>query len=152
MRPFAWIGLACVVAGGLVSAAIAPSPTEHGAWAAAYLVLICGVAQAALGVGQNTLAVRPPTQRLTYTELIGWNLGNAAVIAGTLSNTNVVVFIGGAILVVALGFFSYGVRRSAGAPDSAARPSWIVNGFRLLLLVLLISIPVGLVLAALRNG
>jgi len=98
------------------------------------------------------LAARPPTQRLTYTELIGWNLGNAAVIAGTLSNTNVVVFIGGAILVVVLGFFGYGVRRSAGAPDSAARPSWIVNGFRLLLLVLLISIPVGLVLAALKNG
>jgi hypothetical protein len=151
VRPFAFIGLACVIAGGLASAAIAPDPTEHGAGAVAYLVLICGVAQAALGAGQNALAVQPPSQRLRYAELVGWNLGNAAVIAGTLSNADAVVFVGGAILLVVLALFVYGVRGSATA-GSRARAAWIVNGFRTLVVVLLISIPSGLVLAALRNG
>ena len=96
----------------------------------AYLVLICGVAQAALGAGQGTLAVAPIRQRLLGAELFGWNLGNAAVIAGTLSNTNVVVYIGGAILVVVLALFVYGVRGSdatdrtdANDPE-VARASW----------------------------
>jgi hypothetical protein len=136
----------------LVSAAIAPSPTEHGAWAVAYLVLICGVAQAALGAGQASLAANVVSQRLRYAELVGWNLGNAAVIAGTLSNTNVVVFIGGAILVVVLALFVYGVRGSAGDGHGAARPAWVINGFRVLVVVLLVSIPIGMVLAAVRNG
>jgi len=152
VRPFALIGLACVIAGGLASAAIAPRPTEHGAWAVAYLVLICGVAQAALGAGQGTLAVTPVTPRLVGAELFGWNLGNAAVIAGTLSNTHVVVYIGGAILVVVLALFVYGVRGSDATDAVVAQASWVVNTLRALVIVLLISIPIGLVLATLRKG
>jgi len=40
MLPFGIVGVVCVVAGGLVAAATAPAPTEHGGWAAAYLVLV----------------------------------------------------------------------------------------------------------------
>ena len=40
MPPFGIVGVVRVVAGGLVAAATAPAPTEHGGWAAAYLVLV----------------------------------------------------------------------------------------------------------------
>src|SRR5664280_2796146 len=61
--PFAAVGAACIVAGGLVAAVSAPAPSEHASWAAAYLVLVVGVAQAALGVGQALLALRVPSRR-----------------------------------------------------------------------------------------
>lgn len=57
--PFAIVGTACVIAGGLVAAATAPAPSEHGSWAAAYLVLVAGMAQVALAMEQGMLAQAP---------------------------------------------------------------------------------------------
>ncbi len=54
--PFGAAGAVCVVAGGLVSAAIAPALSELGSWAVAYLVLVGGAAQAAVGTGHALLA------------------------------------------------------------------------------------------------
>lgn len=45
--PFLAIGTACVIAGGFVAAVTAHAPAEHASWAAAYLVLVAGVAQMA---------------------------------------------------------------------------------------------------------
>ncbi|HEY5019315.1 MAG TPA: hypothetical protein VII59_21295, partial [Streptosporangiaceae bacterium] len=82
--PFVAMGTACVVAGGLVAAAVAMAPSELGSWAAAYLVLVGGVAQVALGAGLALLAPRPPGRRAVIAGLAGWNAGNGAVLAGTL--------------------------------------------------------------------
>jgi hypothetical protein len=141
VAPFLGLGVACVVAGGVVSAASAGGPTEHTAWAVAYLVLVAGVAQIGLGLGQ-LLATRP-TGAASAAELGVWNLGNAGVLAGVLLPVTALVDVGGALLVVALALAVYNVRgaRAQGATR------WLLHLFRLLVLVLLVSIPIGLVLA-----
>lgn len=132
-----------MILGGLVAAVTTPAGWTHGAWAAAYLVLVTGVAQIGLGVGQAALATTPPTRGLLTCEWTGWNLGSAAVILGTIAQTPAVVSAGGVLLVVCLGLLVYGVRGG-----QAGRLLWL---FRLLVLVLLVSIPVGLVLSWLRT-
>ncbi len=144
--PFAVIGTGCVVAGGLVSAATAPTPTVHAAWAVAYVVLVAGVAQVALGFGQAVLAPQVPSRRRVAAELAGWNGGNAAVLVGTLTGVTPLVDSGGVVLVVTLVSLVVAVR---GADRRDGRPwgPWPLYGFRLLVLVLLVSIPIGLLLA-----
>lgn len=139
--PFAAFGAACVILGGLVSAAIAPTPTEHGSWAVAYLVLVGGVAQVALGAGQALLAPTAPSRHVVRSEMAGWNTGNAAVLAGTLVGFAWLTDIGGAILVVSLALV---ISQTRGA---ARRPAWPLYLYRGLVTLLLVSIPVGLVLA-----
>lgn len=137
--PFTVVGTACVIAGGLVAAVTSIAPTEQLAWIAAYLVLVAGVAQVGLGLGQELLPPRPPARRLSVAELALWNVGNAAVMYGTLAGAVAVVDVGGALLVLTLALVGYASR-------GAAR-TWLLHGFRTLIAILLVSIPVGLVLA-----
>ncbi|WP_033295844.1 hypothetical protein [Amycolatopsis jejuensis] len=139
--PFAILGAGCVIAGGLASAAIAPAPTPHGAWAVAYLVLVAGVAQVGLGIGQALLAPGPPSTRLIVAQVAAWNAGNAAVLTGTLTGTTPAVDIGGAILAGGLTLLILGTK------GTARSHHWVRHGFRALIVVLLVSIPIGLVLA-----
>src|SRR5689334_18409429 len=76
--PFAAAGAACIVAGGLVAAATAQAPSQLASWTTAYLVLVVGVAQAALGTGQALLTARPPGRPGIAAELTAWNGGNGA--------------------------------------------------------------------------
>lgn len=134
-------GAAYVVSGGLVAAVTSVVSSEHGAWTAAYLVLVAGVAQLALGIGQAELAPAMPSRRLVRAELATWNAGSLAVIVGTLADTTVVVDVGGTLLVVGLALFT-----SAVAGSTAGRGR-ILLLYRLLAGGLLLSIPVGLLLA-----
>ncbi|MDN5762063.1 MAG: hypothetical protein L0H41_07095 [Microlunatus sp.] len=144
ITPFAGVGLAAVVAGGMIAAAVAHAPTEPLVWLVAYLVLIVGVAQAALGVGQHRLADRRLSPAWLWAEFALYNLGNAGVIVGTLLDLTLLVDVGGVLLVVALIGFLLGSR---GAGKGALR--WL---YRILIVLLLISVPVGLVLAQLQAG
>lgn len=145
LLPFALIGVLCVLSGGLVAAVTAPKPTEHSTWAAAYLVLVGGVAQIGLALGQAMFSARTST-RLVAVQSVGWNVGNAAVLGGTLLGVTVLVDAGCALLVMALVLLGRGVS-PAGARPAAGGAKWYLYGYRLLVLILLISIPVGLVLA-----
>ena len=58
---FVALGGMCVIAGGCVAAASSVTPSETASWAAAYLVLVGGVAQVFLGLGQVLVA---PTECL----------------------------------------------------------------------------------------
>ncbi len=145
LLPVALIGVLCVIAGGLVAAVTAPAPTEHGTWAAAYLVLVGGVAQIGLALGQAMFSARTSI-RLAAVQAVGWNVGNAAVLGGTLLGVFVLVDAGGALLVMALVLLGRGVS-PAGARAATGGAKWCLYGYRLLLLILLVSIPVGLVLA-----
>ncbi len=140
--PFVALGTTCVVAGGLVAAAVATAPSELGSWAAAYLVLVGGVAQVALGAGQALLASRSPGRPAVVAELAGWNAGNGAVLAGTLLGATWLADAGGALLVAAL------VLALAGIRGAVRRPSWPLHLYRALIALVLVSIPVGLVIAA----
>ncbi|WP_200834572.1 hypothetical protein [Amycolatopsis alkalitolerans] len=132
------------MAGGLVAAVTAPAPSTHASWAAAYLVLVAGVAQIALGLGQAALASHPPSTRQVAAQVIGWNVGNAAVLAGTLTGVLPLVDLGGALLVIDLALLIHAVR--GGLRRSTRVGRWALYGFRVLVLLLLVSIPIGLAL------
>lgn len=161
--PFVVLGLACVIAGGLVAAVTAHAPTQPASWAAAYLVLVGGVAALGFGAGQAVLASTVPTPRQVGLQLGAWYVGNAAVLVGTLVENTRLVDLGGLLLVAGLVLLVHGVRGSGrrragrestngehgghsgeGAPSA---PSWALLAYRGLVLLLLVSIPVGLVLA-----
>lgn len=147
------VGSLCVIAGGLVAAVTGPLTLAHGSWAAAYLVLVAGVAQIALAAGQGMLAGQarhPVGHRLLLVELAGWNLGNAAVIAGTLWSATWLVNLGGAMLVVALGALLVATRGGPGRADVARGRQVALLAVRALVALLLVSIPVGLWLAHVR--
>lgn len=137
------VGVVFVVVGGLIAAFTSPLDLAKGSWLAAYLVLVCGVAQAALGRWQESLTLRPVATRLWTMQFAGWNIGNALVVIGTLQHLPFLVDTGGLLL--------FGVVVSA---------AWMLRGgatrswgwaYGALLLVLAVTIPIGLVLAHLRN-
>jgi len=140
--PFVVLGLACVIAGGLVAAATAHAPTQPASWAAAYLVLVGGVATLGFGAGQAVLASTVPTSGQVGLQLGAWYAGNAAVLVGTLVENTLLVDLGGLLLVVGLVLLVHGVR---GAGHGT--PGWALLAYRGLVLLLLVSIPVGLALA-----
>lgn len=141
---FGAVALLCVVAGGLVAAVTSPLRLEHGSWAAAYLVLVGGVAQGALGVSQYLLAPRRFKGWRVVAELVAWNGASAAVIGGTLAANPWVVDAGGLLLVVSLTLMLATVR----GPGS--RPLWALWSYRALVVLIAVSIPIGLVLAHVR--
>ncbi|MEO6997868.1 MAG: hypothetical protein ABI112_07275 [Terracoccus sp.] len=147
------VGAVCIIAGGLVAAVTGPLALTHGSWAAAYLVLVAGVAQIALAAGQAMLALgapHPAGRRLLLVEFVGWNLGNAAVIAGTLWSATWLVNLGGALLVVALGALLVATRGGPGRVEVARGRRVALLTVRALVALLLVSIPVGLWLAHVR--
>ncbi|WP_246021375.1 hypothetical protein [Arthrobacter echini] len=141
---FRAIGTAWIISGGLVAAVTGPLRLEHGSWAAAYQVLVAGIAQSALGAAQSALAPQPPSRATVVTELVAWNLGSVAVLAGTVLGAPLIVDAGGVLLVVALALLIRTVR------GKGEGPAWALWMYRILLVVILTSIPIGLTLAHLR--
>lgn len=141
------VGGICIVGGGLVAAATAPVPSEKASWAAAYLVLVGGVAQIGFGLGLAAFGRRVPP-RTVLAEAACWNAGNALVIAGTLTGITALADVGGVLLLAALLLLVPSLRTPAAAV--AARIRWLLHVYRGIVLLLLVSIPTGLVLAALR--
>ncbi|MCK9250855.1 MAG: hypothetical protein M0P31_17990 [Solirubrobacteraceae bacterium] len=185
------LGIACVVLGGLVAAVTDPLDLESGSWAAAYLVLVGGVAQVAMGAarivlhpravgpvpgGQDGVAAGPV--RDGWVQVAAWNGGNVGVIVGTLVDVPAIVAVASVPLVVALVIAlraaGTGARavddvgrsgrgpsdRTAhapsdpggGPPGHAAVPPLVDLGYRTILLVLAVSIPIGIVLSIVRDA
>jgi hypothetical protein len=147
MRAFVVVGASCVVTGGLTAAVARPTGFAEGSWLAAYLVLVGGVAQVAMGSGQALLARRPPSARLVAAELVVWNVGMVCVVAGTLLPAVALTLLGGIATAAALAAFLKGVHCTC-----TAAPAVVVRGYRSLAIFVLASTPVGLLLAWLRYG
>lgn len=140
IAPFAVTGAIGVLAGGLLAAAIAaPAPTRHGVWAAAYLVLVLGVAQIVLGVGQAVLAAQPPTARGAAVTAALFNGANIAILVGIVTDRILLFDAGSVLLLLTLVLFLHGVRHSA-------RPGWALYAYRGLVALLMVSIPIGLLI------
>lgn len=138
--PFAAAGVAGVLAGGLLAAAIAaPAPTRHGVWASAYLVLVIGVGQILLGAGQALLAATPPTARRVAVTAVAYNVANLAILLGIVTGHIIVFDAGSVLLVVALVLFLHGVVHGA-------QTGWPLQVYRLFVAMLIVSIPIGLVI------
>lgn len=151
--PALMVGAVCIVAGGLVAAVTGPLALAHGSWAAAYLVLVAGVAQVALAGGQAMLSPwprYPSGHALLLVEFAGWSLGNTAVITGTLWGATWLVNLGGALLVVALAALLIATRNGFGQDDVARGRRVALLTVRGLVALLLVSIPIGLWLAHAR--
>lgn len=136
------LGASSVVAGGVVAAVTGPLGLDKGSWLAAYLVLVSGVAQFAIGQAPKWLGARASGWSL----VVSWNLGNAAVIVGTLAGLALLVDLGALLLVIGLGIAASAVR---GARTHGGVLGW---AYRALLLVLIVSIPIGVLLSHLRNA
>lgn len=137
------LGTASIVLGGLVAAVTGPFGWEKGSWAAAYLVLVTGVAQYVMG-RRRAGAAAP--DRDGWLQLATWNLGSLAVILGALVRQPLIVDLGSLVLLPALALaLRTDLRLGAGSRAVTA-------GYRLLLLALLVSIPIGMLLTHLRNG
>ena len=145
-RPFAVLAGTMVVAGGLTAAVNSAAPFEHGSWLAAYLVLVAGASQWALGVGSTALPAPRRSARLTRLELVLWNAGNGAVMAGVLVDASTLVMAGSLALLVALGCFAVG----AGARRSAGWSRLLL--YRGLIAVLAVSVVIGSALAGAPPG
>lgn len=145
-RPFVFVGTSAVLAGGVVAAVTGPTGFDAGSWVAAYLVLVCGVSQLALGAGLAVLPGTPPAGSAVLAQLLVWNAGCAAVVLGTLVEVPVVTSLGGLALVVVLARALRAV--GPGRPEVSG---WVLL-FRTLCWFVLVSVPVGLLLAWLRHG
>jgi hypothetical protein len=148
------IGICSVVLGGLVAAVTEPLDLAHGSWLAAYLVLVGGVAQCAMGQARfrRPDVMRP---RRGWAQIGCWNVGNALVIGATLAGEPLAVDLGSAVLLVALAIAWRDARSDAGsvAHSSAGWAAALaVDAYRTLLLVLAASIPVGMALSQLRRS
>ena len=140
---FLAVAAVAVVTGGAVAAVTAPLELEHGSWAAAYLVLVVGVGQAILGIGQAATSAEPPSQRRIVLELGLFELSSAAVLLGTAASSPVTVTIGSALLVLALLAFA--------GPALGGRAGIVRLLYLAMLAVLLVSIPIGVALSWARS-
>lgn len=145
-KPFAIAGATAVVAGGALAAAIAaPSPTRHGVWAVAYLVLVLGVGQLMLGAGQALLAADPLTPGLAAATAAAFNVSGVVIVLGVVTDRIVAFDVGAALLLVVLAWLFYVVRRSA-------RHGWALLAYRLFIAALIVSIPIGMLITTAARG
>ncbi len=140
------IGCCCVVLGGLVAAASGPLGWVRGSWAAAYLVLVGGVAQYGMGQARVWHHQRSQSYGWGWAQVGAWNLGNAAVVGGTLAGATLIVGLGSALLFFALAIAWQAARGGPGSVGGRMTALWS-RAYQGLLLVLAVSIPIGMVLS-----
>lgn len=153
------LGGCYVVLGGLVAAVTSPLALDKGSWLAAYLVLVCGVSQYAMGSVQARVGARHLPAARSWTQLTCWNLGNIAVMTGTLSGGARVLDAGATLLLIALGIALVPWHDAGSADREAVErtardpvPALLDWAYRGLLVLLVISIPIGVVLGHLREA
>ena len=133
--PFRITGVLAIIAGGMLSAVLAHAPTRPVMWLVAYLVLVVGVAQIALGDGQVRLASPPVSRALLASQWLLFNGGNGLVMAGRLLACPAAIAAGALALATALVLFLRGVRGAGGG--------WLRYAYRLLVVLLGCSALVG---------
>jgi hypothetical protein len=141
--PFFVVALLAITAGGVVAAVTAHAPSRALMWMVAFLVLVVGIAQAALGAGQTWLAASTPSLRLVALQCVLFNLGSVGVIAGRLMSSASLVASGTVVFVLALLLFLTGTR--------GARMGWPVIVYRLGVGLVGLSAMTGVLLSLIRT-
>lgn len=139
---FAALSAFVIVIGGLISAFTARRPTRIASWASAYLVLAVGIIQ--LGIVSAWHGLGQPEVTAAWSALLIYNLGNLSVIVGTLLKKRArrspqLVNLGGLLIALAMLLLLTTVRN--------AKLSWTLIGFLALVVVILVSMPIGLILS-----
>jgi len=144
------LGYGCIIAGGLVAAVTGPLDLAEGSWLAAYLVLVGGIAQLALGWVPGVLGCSDAGDPGGWIPVVAWNAGNALVVVGTLLGLPLGVDAGSVLLIVAL-LLALMQLRGRSEPRAAGGPVRLLGwAYLAVLIVLVVSIPVGIALAHLR--
>lgn len=141
--PFAIMGTIAVVGGSLLSAALAPTPSYHGNWAVAYIVLVAGFGQIVLGVGQAAATAGRVHPAVVTVQALLLNLGAAATVAATVGDIPALLYVAAAMQIVALISFLWVTRHGAHGLTLLA--------LRIMAVLLMISTPVGIVLQSLAR-
>ncbi len=144
-------GSACVLLGGGVAAVTGPLGLDKGSWLAAYLVLVCGVGTRAMGVMQSRSSGGSMPAGRSWLQLAGWLLGNAAVITGSLLGVAGIVDAGVPLLLIAVVIALIDTARAVPVAAPGSKNRLTLWAYRCLLVVLLISVPIGSALAHLRD-
>ncbi len=140
LKPFAVAAAISIVVGGSLAAAIAaPAPTRHGVWAVAFLVLVLGVGQLVIGVGLTLLSPAEPHLGLVTAVAAAYNVAGVAIMLGIVTEHPIVFDVGSTVLLIALLLLLNEVRNSV-------QRGWLLAVYRLMIGVLVVSIPIGAVL------
>lgn len=142
--PFLVLGVLAILAGGGVAAAARPAGWDQGSWAAAYLVLPAGLGSWVGGLALGFLPRPVDGERVEVNApllLLTWILGNAGVLVGNLVDQPIVLVVGSLVLLFVLLDSVWVLRRAR-----AAGP-WF-TAYTLGVVLLVVSVPIGLALAA----
>lgn len=135
--PFKLTAIAAIIAAGLVAAACAHTPTQPLLWMVAYLVLVVGVVQHALGAGQVELRYWQPKLSVVWSQWLIWNLGHAAVIGGTLCHSASTLIIGTLLYDIAIIWLAINVK--------GGHVCWRRKAYWLLIALMFVSSWVGVI-------
>ena len=141
---FVGTGIAAILAGGVLSAFSAKSPTTLAMWASAYLVLVVGVAQVCFGLSLEQLA-KKSRAAVIYWVFGLFNLGNMLVILGSVVKYSdldwnmSLTLLGSTSLVVSLVLLGGVIHQAAKSQLRAMLYTTIV--------LLVLCIPIGIILA-----
>ncbi|MCK9516352.1 MAG: hypothetical protein M0Q87_09970 [Ottowia sp.] len=135
-EPFAALGVAAIIAAGVLGAALARRHSQQLVWAMSYLILVVGVGQYVLGAGQARLRPQTPTRGTVWGQWFLLNAGHAGVMVGTLCVKFALVAAATVPYGLAMLWFAWSVR--------GARKSALLVGYHALVLLLLLSSLVGL--------
>lgn len=143
---FSVLSILAIVLGGLISAFSARKPTRFTSWVSAYLVLVVGVIQ--LGLVTMWHQLGQPENAIALAAFLFYNLGNLGVITGTMSKKTlsyypVLVNLGGILIALAMALLLLAIRSLS---FSGALVVFVV-----LAVIILVSMPIGLVLSSKRH-
>lgn len=141
-RPFLLVALLALLVAGFLAAFLAHAPSRQLLWLVAYLVLVAGLAQVALGLGRAGLARVLPTARRMRAECLAFNAANVLVIGATLAASLAGILVGSVLFAVVLLVCALGTR--------GARPSLWLHAWRAGVLLLAGSALAGVILAVSR--
>lgn len=144
---FLTLGILAILVGGMLMAFTAKTPSRLVSWASAYLVLIVGLAQAIIGIILYSLDNDPATFAIIVA-FFAFNLGNAAVIMGTIGryrkkNYRQLVDAGGVLLVLSMVTLLVAVHHAVF--------SWQLVFFYVIIVTILVTMPIGLLLSRRRK-
>lgn len=141
---FVTLGILAILASGFLMAFSAKKPSRLISWASAYLVLIVGLAQALIGIILYAIN-KDPAVLLVVLAFVTYNLGNAAVLVGTIFKKQYkwLVDISGIFLVVSMVSLAF-------LADHATL-SWQLVCLYVIIVTILVTMPVGLTLSRRRK-
>ena len=99
----------------------------------------------ALGIGQAQLAPHQPSGRILALECHVQSR-RRYLLAGTVIGAAWIVDIGAALIVIALALFIWSVR------GTGSVNRWMLYGFRAVIVIVLVTTPIGLVIAHLKGA